>query len=179
MRSVQFSIILFCFLVTHHTFAQDENHEEAKHPRSRLGFFIGHTHIPVGFLSTTEKGFFVVPSWGLAYDFRVAEKWSIGLHSEMEIATYAIEHSGGLELERERPIIVVLTAAYNPWKDLFVEAGFGNEFEKHQNFLIYRLGVGYEIEIRNQWDLAPALFVDFKEDIYVSWTLGLQVAKKF
>jgi hypothetical protein len=162
-----------------HGLAQENQQEHEEHPRHRLGVMIGHTHIPLGFLPNNQSGFLNVPTWGFSYDFRLAERWAIGLHTELETANYIIEHSGSVELERERPFKIVLAGIYNPWKALVFEVGFGRELEKNENFWIYRIGTAYEIEIRNGWDLAPSIFFDFKEDIYTSVTFGLQIGKQF
>lgn len=160
-------------------FGQEHSGSHDEHARHRIGALIGHTWIPLGFLPNIEQGFLAVPTWGLAYDFRVSERWALGIHTELETATYVIEETNGVELERERPFKVILATAYNPWKALVIEAGFGRELEKNESFWVYRLGAAYEIEISKGWDLAPGFIFDFKEDIYTSVTFGLQVGKKF
>lgn len=158
---------------------QEEHSTLGHQTKHRIAAMIGHTHVPLGFDTSAKRDFLVVPTWGLSYDYRIANRWSLGLHTELESATYIIEHSEGIELERERPFKLVLATMYNPWEALVLEAGVGYEFETNKNFVILRLGVGYEIEIGNNWDFAPGLFLDFKEEIYTSWTIGLQVGKQF
>ncbi len=41
------------------------------------------------------------------------------------------------------------------------------------------MGIEYEFELKNHWDLAPSLVFDLKEDVYDSWTLGIAVGKRF
>lgn len=168
--------LIICLLCSTDVIGQEEY---ISHPKHRLAGMIGHTHVPLGFNTAGERNFLVVPTWGLSYDYRIAKRWSVGVHTELETATYVVEHNGSTQIDRERPFKIVLATMYNPWKGLVFEAGFGLELEKNENFWIYRLGTGYEIEISHHWDLVPALFFDIKEDVYTSWTFGLQVGKMF
>jgi hypothetical protein len=154
-----------------------EEQEALKHHRAAV--VISHTHVPKAFQSSTGNGAVIVPSWGLNYEYWFNHKFAIGLHSDMEISTYIIENIDGTELERERPVIVALVGIFSPWKGLEIVTGIGKEFEPHENFWVYRIGVEYEIEIGDNWDIAPGLVFDIKENLYDSWTLGLGVGKRF
>ncbi|MEN8247412.1 MAG: hypothetical protein ABFS32_00640 [Bacteroidota bacterium] len=156
---------------------EDEHHEEHKH--HRIAGIMSHTYIPKGYNSTENSSFLIVPSWGFNYEYWFNEKWAIGLHNDIEISTYIIETPEGSELERERPFITSLVGIYKPVKGLEIIAGFGKEFENHESFLVYRIGLEYEIEISHHWDLAPGLVFDIKEETYNSWTLGIGIGRKF
>lgn len=160
-------------------YGQEDHAAGKKHPNQRIGITIAHTHIPLGFVVGAKNKFLIVPTWGLSYDFRIAKRWSLGLHMELETGNYVVQHSEGFEIERESPFKIVLATMFNPWKSLVLEAGIGRELEKNASFWVFRVGAGYEIEMARNWDLAPAFFFDIKEDIYTSLTIGLQVGKKF
>ncbi len=147
--------------------------------RHILSIMLAHTHIPKGYDGTNQKGSLIVPSWGLNYSFRISEKWGIGWHNDMEIATYIIEDDQGKDLERERPIITSLVAGYTPGRFTTFVAGFGREFEKNKSFWVFRVGAEFEFEIGNNWAMAPSLTYDLKESVYDSWTLGIIVGKMF
>jgi len=160
--------------------AQDQKEEESeKFAHHRIALVLSHTHVPQGASSVNESEPLIIPSWGLDYEYWVSEKWAIGLHSDMEVSTYVIEDQEGVELERERPVILSLVGIYNPWQTVQFVAGFGREFEGNENFWVYRLGLEYEIEIGSEWDVAPSLVLDLKEATYNSWTLGIGVGKRF
>jgi len=159
--------------------AQEHSEEHLTFKHHRVALVIGHTHVPKAFQSSAGSKEVIVPSWGFNYEYWLNHKWAIGLHSDMEIATYIIEHFDGTELERERPVIVSLVGIYKPWKGLELLTGFGKEFEPNHSFWVYRFGLEYEIEIGNEWDIAPTLVYDIKEDLYDSWTIGLGVGKRF
>jgi hypothetical protein len=172
--------VIFFFGFTHVQAQEDEKHQEYEQfKHHRLALVISHTHVPKAFQSSTGSNTVIVPSWGLNYEYWLNRKFAIGLHSDMEIASYIIEDENGQELERTRPVIVALVGIYNPWRGLELLAGFGREFEEHHKFWVYRLGVEYEIEIGHNWDIAPGLVFDIKENLYDSWTIGLGVGKRF
>ena len=157
--------------------AQEEEDEAFKHHRAAI--VLGHTHVPKGIPTVTDGVSTIVPSWGLNYEYWFNRKWALGLHNDMEIATYIIEDANGNKIERSRPIIISLVGVYNIWKGIEIIAGVGYEFEEHHNYRVYRLGVEYEVEIGNDWDLAPAIIFDAKENLYHSWTLGIVIGKRF
>jgi len=160
--------------------SQSQDHEEDEfNKHNRISLVIGHTHIPKGVPAVPDGGSIIVASWGLNYEYWFSRKWGLGLHNDMEIATYYIEDDTGGTIERSRPIIVSLVGIYNPWKGLEFLAGFGREFEEHQNFWVYRFGIEYEIEFGHHWDLAPAFIYDVKENLYDSFTLGIVIGKRF
>lgn len=173
-----YPIFLIVAIVSSTAFAQDHEPEEVfKHNRVSLTF--GHTHIPRGSPSVTNGSSLVVPSWGLNYEYWFTRKWALGLHNDTEIATYIVEDNTGSTIERERPVIVSIVGIYNPWKGLEFVAGFGHEFETHQSFWVYRVGIEYEIEFGHHWDLGPAFVVDIKENFYDSFTLAIVIGKRF
>lgn len=172
------SLMLVCCYLYKPESALAQEHLEKRH-QHHLAVMLGHTHVPKGFQSATASKAIIIPSWGLNYDFRLGEKWSIGLHNDMEIATYIITKDNGDELERERPIIVSVMGGFNPWKSLILEAGVGREFEKHENFWVYRFGIGYDVHIAGDWDLIGGFVVDLKENLYDAWSLSLGIGKSF
>lgn len=170
-------VIAFGTLQAQDNSSEGEQQEAFKH--NRLAIVISQTHVPKGFQSSTGNKAIIVPSWGFNYEYWFNHKFAIGLHSDMEVSTYIIEDENGQEIERNRPIIVALVGIYNPWKGLEVLGGFGREFEESHKFWVYRVGVEYEIEIGDSWDIAPGVVFDIKENLYDSWTIGLGVGKRF
>ncbi len=176
MATFQRNILAMLVLMTVSTsvFAQTQDHDFLHH---RLALMIAHTHVP-GAQTGTEGSAVIVPSWALNYEYWLNHQWAVGIHSDMEIATYIIENHESTEIERERPIIISTAGIFKPLHQVLLIAGFGREIEKHQNFWVIRFGVEYEFDLRGGWDLAPALGYDIKESVYDSWTIGLTVGKR-
>lgn len=120
----------------------------------------------------------IVPSCGLNYEYWLNHQWAVGIHSDMEIATYIIENHESTEIERERPIIISTVGVFKPVHQIVLIAGIGREIETHENLWVARFGIDYEFELRDGWDLSPSLIYDIKESLYDSWTLGLSVGKR-
>lgn len=154
---------------------QHDVHHEFKHFRAAL--LIGHTLIPR--LHAHENIF--IPSWGFDLEYWPQEKWGIGIHSDLEIETFVIIRNAGEEEEIERvtPMVITLDALFKPWKDLVIQIGPGIEIEKEENFSLFRVGVEYEFELNNHWDIAPTIFYDTRFNEYHTWSIALGIGKRF
>jgi hypothetical protein len=172
-----FFIIIIIFTPFTSNGQEHEPEDALKH--HRISTVLGHTHVPLGTPAVANGGNLVVASWGLNYEYWFSKKWGLGLHNDVEIASYVIEDDSGSTIERSRPVIVSLVGIYNPWEGLEFITGFGRELETHHSFWVYRVGVEYEIEFGHHWDLAPAFIVDIKENLYNSFTLAIVIGKRF
>ena len=179
MRPVLLVLFITLRINTLYGQASLDETSEKQHSRHHVSIMIAHTHVPKGTEHTAGSGPLIIPSWGLNYNFHINEKWSVGWHNDMEISTYFIKDEHGAELERERPIITSLVGIFKPRKYVGILAGAGRELEKHQSFWVLRAGLEFEIEMGNNWDLAPSFIYDLKESVYDSWTIGLAVGKRF
>ncbi|MBK8655489.1 MAG: hypothetical protein IPN20_16630 [Haliscomenobacter sp.] len=74
-----------------------EQHSEFKH--WRIAPLIGHTMVPAG----TSSDHFAIPSWGLDLEYWLNPKWGFGLHNDLEVQSFIVEHDGEEMLERESP----------------------------------------------------------------------------
>ena len=141
----------------------------------RAAVLIGHTFIPMG----PSPDRLAVPSWGLDLEYWFNHKWGAGLHNDLEIETFLVEHEGHEEvLTREYPLVITLDALYKPWKQLVLLAGPGWEFEPNEDFFLIRSGVEYEFELGHGWDLSPAFVYDTRQGAYDTWTISLGVGKR-
>lgn len=145
-------------------------------PHHRVALLIGHTHVPA---NAEGKGM-LIPSWGLDYEYWFNATWGLGLHTDLELQTFIIEHSGEELLERDYPLVLTVDALYKPWKGLVIQLGPGYEIERNENFYLVRFGLEYEIELGQQhWDVCPSVFYDTRFDAYDTWSIALGVGKRF
>jgi hypothetical protein len=160
-----------------HLGGHQAHHKEEVHPHYRIAALIGHTLIPA---EDAGENFFI-PSWGLDVEYWFNQKWGLGLHSDLEIETFVIlsNNAEGEELERLSPLVLTLDALYKPWKGLVLQVGPGIEFERSENFALLRLGIEYEFEIHDHWDIAPTFFYDSRLDEYQTWSFALGIGKRF
>ncbi len=150
---------------------------EERIPPFRVAVLIGHTLIP----DEHSGEEFFIPSWGLDLEYWFNKEWGIGLHSDLEIETFVLvrENAEQDELERQSPLVLTLDALFKPWKGLVFQVGPGIEIERSENFPLLRLGLEYEFELPNHWDIAPSFFYDNRFGAYHTWSIALGVGKRF
>lgn len=125
-----------------------------------------------------EKVWTILPSWGIDYDYRLDEKWSVGLHTDWVVESFEYEHNA-IVFERTRPFAAVIVGSRKFGDHLTLVLGGGVELAPEENLNIVRLGLDYSWELPNEWELGASVMSDFKLDAYNSWVLGLGVAKLF
>jgi len=157
----------------------DEHGHEFK--KFRIAVNLGHAYIP-GASFGIDDDFVAIPVWGLDLQYWFNPKWGIALKNDIEIAKYTIsnkdDHSD--DLQRTNPVIISLPVLFSPWDNgLTFLLGPGIELEGHQNFSVFRLGLGYEFEFGNHWDFAPEFVYDLKDGHINSLTIAIGVGKRF
>lgn len=172
-------IILFVVLMVpiQTVLAQEETDEVFKH--HHITVTIGHSHIPSGTEVGESSDFILIPTWGLSYEYIFTKRIALGLKNDLEVSNYIITNNEGTEVERENPFSSSLIFSYNPIEGLGIFTGPGIEFEKEENYFIYTLGLSYEIEFGNAWDLSPELAYELKGGHTGAISIGLSVGKKF
>lgn len=156
--------------------AMNESHEqEFKH--HRLSLIVGHGHV-IG--AETEEGarLITIPTWGFNYDYWINHQLGVALKSDIEILNYLVEDRGQ-KIERKNPLIVSAVFLYKTSSGLSLLTGPGIEFEKNENFFIYRIGAAFEFEVGKQWDFSPEFIFDLKDLSIGSFTLGIGVGLRF
>lgn len=171
-------LLVFSLLMTE-LWAQEAEGASEEFYRHKVMVVLGHTHVAEGFNSKGDKSWIVLPSWGVDYDFRLNDKWSIGLHSDMVIESFEYESEDQIKLDRTRPIALVIVGSRKFGEHFSILAGGGMEVAPEENLTLIRVGADYSWELKNNWELAVNLMTDFKLDAYDSWVFGLGVAKLF
>ena len=142
----------------------------------RVAVLVGHTVIPAEYAG--KKVY--VPSWGLDLEYWISPGWGVGLHNDVELESFVVQHSNGdEEIERHSPVVMTLDALFKPWKGLVLQLGPGIEFERSENYAVLRAGIEYEFEFGDGWDIAPTIFYDTRFDAYQTWSFALGVGKRF
>jgi len=155
--------------------ANHDKHEKINH--FRVGVAISHTYI--GTTTIQGKQTIIVPSLGLDLEYWFNHKWGVGFHNDLEIESFILEENNEEIVEKNYPALVTFDALWRPWKGLVLLAGFGAEFEKSENLQVARLGVEYEIEFGNHWDVFPTIFYDNRKDAHNTFSVGIGLGKHF
>jgi len=140
---------------------------------------LGHAMTPEGVNVDGKKTFLFLPSWGLDYDYRLNEKWSIGLHTDFIIENFEYEGPDEIIRERSTPLAVVISGGYKITEHFTAILGAGAELAKEENLGVVRVGVDYSWEVGKNWEVAVNYMIDFKIDAYNTGVFGVGIARSF
>ncbi|MFP9115242.1 hypothetical protein ACLI1A_14995 [Flavobacterium sp. RHBU_3] len=153
---------------------------EAKENHHKIGVALTHVNISSGIDGSGNK-WLTLPGFSLDYDYRICEKWSLGLHTDIIIEKFAVEEnlsSEGKTLERSYPIAPAIMGSRR-FGHHTVMFGAGAEFAKEENLFLNRIGYEYGIEIGEKWEVAAGLNYDFRWNAYDSYILGIVIGRSF
>ncbi len=169
------------------TWAQDAGHTDnpragervREHHKHSLSVLLSHTHILNGVENGGIRGI-NRPSWMLAYNYSLSERWALGVHGDIiteafEVEPHGSENEAGL-LERNYPVSLVGAASYKVIDHLAVQVGGGFETDGSETFGLVRFGLEPFLRISNRIELLLNLNYDIKIDAYDNWTLGFGIA---
>lgn len=173
------TILLTSFRVMGQKVSKNEGKDEAS-GQHRLTLLMANAFIPAADNIAGQNSVFIVPAWGINYDYWLNAKIGFGVHNTLILQQYKIEKSReDIIIERSFPIVVTGEILYKPLKNLAVSAGAGRELEKHESFTVINLGLEYGFELRPGWELSLNLLYDNKIDAYDSWMFGVGFSKFF
>jgi hypothetical protein len=179
---VMLLIVIQAPLMTIAQVASDQHHSPSAHtPHFRIAGVIAHTYIPTG---VGEKHLFI-PSWGLDIEWWQNHHWGIGLHNDLELQSFIVEHDGHEFVEREYPFVMSLDFLYRPYKGWVLQLGPGVELERNRDYVLIRAGLEYEFEFhgegrqRGTWDISPMLFYDNRLAANDTWSIGIGIGRRF
>jgi hypothetical protein len=152
----------------------EAHHDLKKH--HRLSFGLGHTSISEG-KKDGKTVWLPLASWSLNYDYRVSNKWAIGLQNDWILETFLVEKNEGNVIERKTPLTVVPVGLYKFAKRWTAVGGAGIEFAKGKNLGLTRLGIEYGVHLPKKWEVGFALVWDNKWNYYNSWGITFLVGK--
>ncbi|HAW51564.1 MAG TPA: hypothetical protein DCX54_04425, partial [Flavobacteriales bacterium] len=132
---------------------------------NRLGLCSGLTFVPTD-LTNDKKDYLAVPTYGIEYIRKIKKWFLLGFVNEFELENYVIEHENEESIERSYIYVVSVLALFKPVKNLVIFAGPGYELTSDHNFEVLKIGVSYEFELSEKWDLAPLVYMDKVSDLY-------------
>jgi len=173
-------LIVLVLIIRNNSFAQDEaHHKTEKHEYGfhRLTGIMAYAFLDNSF-SDQSKDILIAPALGLNYDYIFNRGLGLGLHSEIFLQKFKIEDEGSHEeVVRESPVAICGMLLYKPHHRWTIMAGYGIEFEKHENFQFIRAGAEYGIELPKNWEVGFSLEFDFKLNAYNSLLFGIGFTK--
>ena len=169
--------------------SQEEHHEATgeHHGKHKLAIYGGFTHVQASFVEhetgeqATGKW---IPTLGLDYFYTLNKTFDIGLISDIELDSYYVKEEGSTDdthNERINVLVVTPVLKYKPLHNVGVIAGGGFEMEfaeESETLAVLKLGVEYEVPIKNGWELTPSFMADIKEE-YSTASVGISLGKRF
>ena len=135
---------------------EEAQHEEEHHKKHALSVFVGATH---------EHGEYH-PTVGIEYGYHFSHLWSFGV---------VIERA---DREKSSTLGIVFVQLH-PFKGLFLTAGAGRKDPDEKRQVTYRLGIGWEFELKGDWIIAPQLNFDFVDDEENEEVAGISFGRRF
>lgn len=177
----KFIILLVGFAVQYAAEAQEilhanEGFHQSMKGTSRLTLGLGHTHVSQGKVDGETK-WLALPSWSFNYDYRITEKWAIGLQGDLVLESFVIENNEEELIERKYPLAIVPVAIYKPGKHFSFLGGVGAEFSEGHTLSMTRLGMEYGFHLPNNWEVGVAMVWDGKWNYYNSWGVNFTLSR--
>lgn len=177
---VSFILTLCCLIANGQTDEESfENETQGKHS---LGLFIAHSYISRGVIDG-EMQWLSAPSFALNYNYRLNDRWSIGLHNDIIIESFIVEDRSSSNeefFERESPISNILVSTYKLTESWGVAAGAGIDWEKNENFTMIRLGTEYGRQLKDEsFEIVFSLNYDILINAYDIINFGIGINKFF
>jgi hypothetical protein len=174
-KQQQVIVLYMLFILSYSKLPAQENEEPFRH---RLTVMMANSHIPSAGKVDGQSTVFIVPTWGVNYDYWFTSKWAIGLHNDFILQQYKIEVKQDKEtIERTNPVAICAVALFRPSSNLTLLLGAGRELEKHESFSMVTIGSDYGIELPRSWELSFNLIYDNKFNAYDSWMFGIGFSK--
>lgn len=174
-RIVSIALIWMGFFTS--SWAQEIGHEEME-SRHSLAITINHAHTFQGVNAQGKRQVLILPMWGLDYNYRLSEKWWLGLHTDIIVETFEVEafdNEGEETIRRTRPIAPALMGFYTLNEHWKLGGGAGLEWSEEETFTLNRLAMEYAYPLSQGWELIGAVQYDLRWNAYDTWSLGLGV----
>ena len=177
-----FFAILFLSNVIHATAQPEKENGALTHknvPHWKLGLSILHAYVPAGSQGAYNEALLLVPAVGIELLYNVNARWGIIWTNEVTMQSYVVNNEKEDNLLREFPYVSALVVNYHLWNRFYINAGPGIEIEKHQNFVIFRFGLEYELLVADGWDVAPAIHYETKQGKFGTVYVGITLARRY
>lgn len=178
-----FSCLLLSVIGVGHYNAQETANPEVS-SKGKLGIsaVMGHAFIKHN-VDTEKNKLSSAAALGVNVNYWIADKFAIGVHSDLIFESFVIEEKNGEEdnnfVEREYPLSVNAVATYKPIHALGLLAGVGEEFSKEKNLEMFLVGLEYMVELPHDWELGLSASYEVKNQAYDTLVFGLGVTRLF
>ena len=146
-------------LLSNPLFAQIEHKEESHkvEHKNAAALFVGNTII-------AQSGF-NLPTIGFEYAREFNHVFGLGVIAEVELGSHIVQkdEEGDMisEVHREGAFLVLPSVFIKVFRGLILNAGYGVEFESHENLGLLKVGFEYKLALQNpRWVVLPTVSWD-------------------
>ena len=164
-----------------HEGAEAVHHAGSEHGMAgthRITLGLGHTNISQGRIGGDTR-WLATASWSLNYDYWLANRWAVGLQSDVVLEQFVIEHGDQEQLERKYPVSIAPVALFKATKLLTLVGGVGVEYASGEAIGLTRLGLELGWHVGRRWEVGGALVWDNKWGYYNSWAIAFSASRLF
>ena len=180
MQKIVLSILLLLvFLKTFSQHGQEDHSSRHGHeaPYQKITLVMANSLI-TNRVTENAEGIFVIPTFGVNYDYFFHKRWGIGVHTDIILQQFKIErHNNKQEIVRQNPIALCGILSFKPHPRLIFMGGYGIELEKNENINLFRFGLEYGIPLPDNWELGIGAEYDHKINAYSSIMFGVAFSK--
>lgn len=170
MQPRSINLVLFAVVVIAIVAALDAqpaaaNEESGHHeyPHSHFALFVG-----AGFEQAKNGHKEEGTALGLEYEYQFEEKWGVGVDVERLFGSGT-----------HRSSVAVVPVSFHATENWRLFAGPGFELSETGDKFLGRIGVAYELPLRNRWSVSPEILVDFIEDGANTIVIGIALGRGF
>lgn len=163
--------------------AQEQEHSQTVFhdhaQKHQLTLMLGHVYVPkaINPAEGEASSGVALPIWSFGYNYHLQEEWIIGLHADITVQSFEVEHATDeARLERSYPIAPVLVAGHRVFRHGIFILGAGYELEKHENFALARAGFEWGYHFLEHIEVSGALEYDYRFEAYDSVSIMFGVS---
>ncbi len=176
------TLLLLTTLTITTAFSQEAEPHEEHHSEDlrkwKLGLILETANIPAAD-GPNLGGFFVAPAWTFEAGYNFNHKWSLVLSNTITVSTFLVETNDGVLLERENPYTLTLVPTYEITEHWGVFVGFGAEFDKNENFFVFKGGLDYLVFKTDRWSTKLLGYYESKGGEFGAWGVGIGFFRYF
>jgi hypothetical protein len=124
-----------------------------------------------------KRQWHALPAWCVDYDYIMNRRWMIGVHSDIITETYEVESYDNKTLKRTHPLSASVVGSYTFAKRWAFMLGAGGEFAHEGNYFLTTLGIEYEYELPDNFELIGSANYQLKWDAYDTYLIGIGISK--
>lgn len=116
------TLLLLCLAIVNAQEKELEEQKEFAEKKHSIAILLSHTQMAES-IGDGKKKWISIPSWGIDYNYELSEKWAVGLHNDIILENFIVEHNDKTEIERSSPFASTVVVLYKLGNHISVMLG--------------------------------------------------------